>query len=334
VFVTALPAFSFWAIQLLKPEWQNGELSSYITLLLFPEASVFFLPLLAYSIICYLLLLFQPIRFAQSFVVRAGVYTGVLLALQYSIVILMYALDSFAYLILLTWILPFVCLFLYRRAVARWSAPRVHKVLFILIAGVLLIGAVVTRAGVPFFVLIGLTMAAPFWSFLLAVRASIWLIKNYETKITLPRGLGLTAWAGAYVAAWRYDLLKMYELYAALPPEPPPDCYIATAAAHGHTKLVHSWSVRRADGKSLQVNVQLQRLKCAELALLAVNPRLHKLLRNLYDVIGRFLARRIQNPFLADVAYLLLKPSECLARLLLQLVLPEIDSISRTIYTK
>jgi hypothetical protein len=177
-------------------------------------------------------------------------------------------------------------------------------------------------------------MAAPFWCFLLAVRASIWLIKTCETRITSPRGLGLAAWASAYLVAWRYDLLKMYELYAALPPEPPPDCYIATAAARGHPEFVHSWIIRRMDGKPIYVNVQLQRLKCAELAMMAVNPRLHKLLRKMYDVNGKFLALRIQNPLMADVAYLLLKPWEWLARLILRFVLPEIDSISGAMYTK
>ncbi|RPJ25342.1 MAG: hypothetical protein EHM33_14810, partial [Chloroflexi bacterium] len=72
LFVTALPVFSFWATELLKPEWQNGELRSYIILLLFPEASLLFFPLLAYSIICYLLLLLAPTRFARSFVLRCG----------------------------------------------------------------------------------------------------------------------------------------------------------------------------------------------------------------------------------------------------------------------
>src|SRR6185436_5407622 len=76
LFVTILPAVAFLATNLLKPEWQNGRLNSYIILLLFPEASVLFFPLLGYSIICYLLLLFAPSRFSTSFGLRAGIYTG------------------------------------------------------------------------------------------------------------------------------------------------------------------------------------------------------------------------------------------------------------------
>lgn len=333
VFVTAMPVFSFWAVQLLRPEWQTGELRSYITLLLFPEASLLFFPLFAYSIICYLLLLLAAARYSEAFVIRFGVYTGILLALHYSIVVLVYSFSSFAYLVVLTWIFPFVFLLIYRRAVARWTALKVNKVLFILIPGALLVSTALTRGGALFFVLVALLMAAPFWSLLLAIQASIWLIKNHETKFTLPRGLGLTAWVAAYIAAWRFDILKMYELYAALPPTPPTDCYIATAAARGHRQFVHSWTVPCLDGRSIQVNVQLQRLKCAELAMLAINPRLHGFLRGIYNRAGKVLARCIQKPLFADVAYMLLKPWEWMAESLLKIIVPELDSISRKMYT-
>jgi hypothetical protein len=337
LFVTVLPLFSFWATDLLKPEWQNGELGSYIILLLFPEASILFFPLLAYSIICYLLILLVPARFSQVLVVRAGIYTGVLLALHYSIAVLIYSLYSttwYIYFLLPVWIFPFVYSRLYRWAVSKWAVVKVNKALPILIISVLVIVTLLTRGGVPFLAMIVLTMAAPFWSFLLALRAALWLYKTYETKLSLPHGLGLTVWLAAYVAAWRYDILKMYELYHALPPQPPPDCYIATAAAQGHPRIVRSKLVQRADGKAMQVNGQLQVLKFAELALLAVNPRWHTALRRNYDVVGKSLARRIHQPFLADVAYLLLKPFEWLARWLLKVIVPEIDSLTEKIYTE
>ena len=334
LFITLSPIFCFWATDLLKPEWQNGQLGSYIILLLFPEASLLFFPLLTYSVICYLLLLFRPTRFAQAFVVRAGIYTGVLLALHYSIVELVYAFDSNTYIVALIWIAPLVISPLYRWAVSKWTVVTVNNVLIPLIFGVSVIGTLVTRGFIPAILLVVVTMAAPFWSFLIALRAAIWLYKNYETKLTLLRGLGLTAWLGGYAAAWRYDILKMYELYAALPPQPPPDCYIATAAAHGHLSFVRAWTVWREDGKLMQVNRQLQLLKCAELALLAICPRWHKRLRRAYDGIGGLVARKIQDPFLADLAYLCLKPFELLARIILKRIIPEIDSISSKMYTK
>jgi hypothetical protein len=82
------------------------------------------------------------------------------------------------------------------------------------------------------------------------------------------------------------------------------------------------------------VSQQLQYMKCIELALFAMNPRLHKILRRIYDTIGKGLAQSIQHPYLADFAYLLLKPWELLARLVLRFIIPEIDSISSKMYTK
>jgi hypothetical protein len=332
LFVLVFPILSFSSVEFLEPQWQTGRLPDYIVLFLFPTASLFFFPLLAYSIVSYILLLLDPTRFAGAFPVRLGIYTGVLLALQYSVLVLAYALDSVIYWLLLIWIIPFIFSPIYRRTVARWTAPRVNGFLIVVVIWGLVLGGLFTRGNAPFVVLIGLTMAAPFWSFLLALRASTWLIKNYETRFNLTHGLGLAAWLAAYVAAWRYNILKMYELYAALPPTPPPDCYIATAAARGHPGLVRSWTVRRADGSTMQVNAQLQRLKCAELALLAVAPRVHRGVRRIYDRAGQDLAQCIQGPYLADLAYLFLIPWEELAQWVLKLLIPEIDSISRKIY--
>jgi hypothetical protein len=334
LFVTIPPVIAFGGIEILKPEWQNGKLESYIVLFLLPEASLPFLLLLAYSVVCYLFFLSVPLQFSRSFLVRLGIYAGVLLALQYTVITLVWSFASSTPLILPIWISPFILIFLYRLAIKRWTSDKVNKALLILVLFGILIGIFWSRGSFFFLVLIGLTLAAPFWSFLISLRAAIWLFKNHETKFTLPHGLGLTAWLAAYVAAWRYDILKMYELYNALPPTPPPDCYIATAAAKGHPQLVGSWVVKWRDGKSMRVNAQLQILKCAELALAATYPNMHKHLRKLYDVVGKALARRIQNPFLADVAYLLLKPFEWSTKGILRVFIRDIEGISRTMYMK
>lgn len=332
LFVIVLPVFSFSALEPLKPEWQSGRVSDYTILFLFPQASLLFFPLLAYSIICYLLLLFRPTHFAKSFLVRLGIYTGVLLALQYSILVLLYALDSTIYIIALVWIFPLIWTLIYRWAVARWTAEKVNRALLFLVSAAVVTATSLTKGSAAFLLVVMLVMAGPFWCFLLALRAVLWLFKNYETRLILSRGLGLTAWFAAYGVALRFDILKMVELYHTLPTTPPPDCYIATAAARGHPQFVHSWSVQRSDGRIMQVNKQLQRLKCGELALLAVNPHLHRLLRRIYDRVGKDLAESIQHAYLADLAYLLLKPWEWLVGFLLKILIPEIDSISKKIY--
>lgn len=327
LFVAVIPSFSFLMVDVIKPEWQSGCLQAYLALLLTPEASLIFLFLLAYSIICYLSLLFAPLRFASSFLVRLGIYSGAVLAFQYSIILFVYLFDNkFIYAIFLLWLLPLYFPPVYRWAVRRWGARLTGILLWILIVFGLVVGILAAQEFL-FIVIIGLVIAGPFWSLLIALQATLWLIHSNEATLLLPRGLGITAWFAAYFAGWRYDILKMYELYAALPPQPP-NCYIATAAANGHPHFVGSKTIQLASGKSMRVNRQLQVLKCAELALMAVAPLAHKLLRKTYDTIGKLLARMIRHPLMADASFVLLKPFEWVSVLLLSCLVSEIDSIS------
>ncbi|HET6822445.1 MAG TPA: DUF6688 family protein [Anaerolineales bacterium] len=339
LFIITMPVIAFWATELFKPEWQSGEFSAYLILLLFPEASLLFFVLLAYSIVCYCLLLLDADRYAQMYIVRFGVYTGVLLALQYSVLSGLFLFnDSFSwnslYLIGL-WLLPIFFPRIYLILVNRWGTKAVNTTLLTLAIAIFLANVWAMRSLLSplVFALVVLTVAAPFWSLWMALQAAIWLFRTYGFKLTLLRGVGIAAWIAGYVAAWRFDILKMYELYAALPPQPPPDCYIATAAAQGHPQIVGSWSVQRGTGETMRVNKQLQILKCAELALIAVQPRLHIAFRKVYDVVGKPLAKRIRNPFLGDAAYLLLKPCDGLARFMLKIMIPEIDSIANKMYS-
>jgi hypothetical protein len=335
-FVLAMPVVAFWSTDLFWPEWQNGELKSYLILLLSPKASWPFFPFLAYSIVCYLLLSYDLGRYAAHWIVRFGIYTGLLLALHFSILSGLYFFNpdlSFVLLVLL-WGLPILTARVYSWAVLRWDAKRVNRVLTIVLA-IALLGLAIFGGGptAPFYLLlIGITIAAPVWCLLLFYRMATWLFRTYETPLTLWRGLGIAAWGGAYVFAWRVAILKMYELYAALPPEPPPDCYIATAAAQGHPQFVGANVIVRSDGTSLRVNRQVQTLKFAELALMATLPRLHKAIRRIYDVIGKSLARKIRNPFAADIAYLLLSPFEILAAWTLRRVIRQFDELASKLY--
>src|SRR5688572_19385018 len=292
LYVITMPIFSFWAIQLLQPQWQSGKFSDYLALFLQPGAAIIFLFLLAYSITCYLFFLMNSERYSPSFVIRLGVYTGVVLALQYSLLLLLYILDDrFSLTIFLLWLFPLYFPKIYYWAVGKWNEKNVHLSLAIFAIIAFLIALVIFREPfLPLFlVFAALVATAPFWSFLMANQAALWLYKNYENKPTIPRGLGITSWLAAYAVAWRYDVLKMYEMYAQLPTEPP-NCYVATAAAQGHPKFVRSRTVLWADGNSVQVNQQLRIFKCAELALIAVIPRLHQFIREAYDVTGKPLA--------------------------------------------
>jgi hypothetical protein len=66
----------------------------------------------------------------------------------------------------------------------------------------------------------------------------------------------------------------------------------------------------------------LQRLKAAELILRQFTPRLHAVIRRIYDRIGPVLARRMKHPVIADVAYLTFKPFEWSAWIAICVLLP------------
>ena len=76
----------------------------------------------------------------------------------------------------------------------------------------------------------------------------------------------------------------------------------------------------------MRVNRQLQRLKALEIALMGVSAPSHRMMRRVYDVLGKWLAKQIQNPLLADVAYLILVPVELLSFFVLKSIVPEIQT--------
>ncbi|MEK6234866.1 MAG: hypothetical protein N2C14_09150 [Planctomycetales bacterium] len=70
----------------LDPEWQSGNLGDYAGLLLGGPPTWCFYPLLIYAMVCLCLVLWFD-RYRQSFFVRLGVHGGVLVALQYAILV-------------------------------------------------------------------------------------------------------------------------------------------------------------------------------------------------------------------------------------------------------
>ncbi len=335
-FVIGAPIFNFSFIEMMAPLWKSGKFSDYIYMALLPEAAIWFFPLLVCSISSYLLILIDEERYSRYVAVRLGIYIGLILSFQYSL------------LAALTWdLLPvaFVCIlfiispFLLSKLRAWIQNERIFRALIFAVVVILILWAIIAAilgynsASPIFFLAVFIPMSAPFWCFFIALQAARWLWKYHESKLTLAHGFGLFAWLSAYVFALRFNIVKMYELYTALPTQPP-NCYIATAAANGHPVFVRSHEVQMQSGQSMRVNKQLQILKCAELALMASMPRLHKIFRAVYDMAGKPLARRIQNPFFADMAYLALKPLEWLAVLALNLVTPAWKNFVSRMYIK
>lgn len=344
-----LPVGCFLASPWLRPEWQNGQFNAYVTLLLDPQAALGFFPFLIYADVCLLIWLAAPERFAPRFWVRFGIYTGVLLALQYAILVAL----SFEWLGWCAEAFFFGLVYLHQWLKTKFKQRGAQFFgLLLLLAGLAWTGFSFWRglawealsvtdllrslgnalSSLPLLSLGISLLLTPCFCLLVFGSTALKLLKTSETHLLrpLPRSLGWLAWLAGLTSAWRWSILKMFEIYASLPPQPP-DCYIATAAARGHQSFVRSQVVTLAN-RPLWVNPQLQTLKCAELALLALAPELHRPLRRFYDLAGKALARRLTNPWLADLAYLTLKPFEWLAKGILCWLAPDWQKEARKIY--
>lgn len=126
-----------------------------------------------------------------------------------------------------------------------------------------------------------------------------------KIKFWLSQLWGLPFWIGALFNARR--------IYDNLPDEPPQGCFVVTAAARGHAQLVGPFVLHTRHGLVRSVNRQLLTFWAFERRWQATAPRTHRAFRRCYNVAGRRLARRLNNPWLADAAYLALKPAEWFA---------------------
>jgi hypothetical protein len=167
------------------------------------------------------------------------------------------------------------------------------------------------------------------------LAASVHLIRGSgatRLRFSLAQLLLVFAWLSAHLAAWRISVLVMLEEYAALPTTPPSRCFVCTAVAHGHPRVVRSSVYLDASGTAHRANDQLCYLKAFELLLAASSPRLHRGCRWIYDWMGPRLAAAIVHPVLADLGYLLLKPAEWLARGCLAVAIPGKLEVVRDLY--
>lgn len=95
------------------------------------------------------------------------------------------------------------------------------------------------------------------------------------------------------------------------------DCFVVSAAAKGHPKLVKSW-IHPNIGKP--VNRQWYTFKHFETLISVYFPKIHHILRYVYNRVGPFVAKRIHYTWQADLIYLLLKPLEWLITFIFKLV--------------
>lgn len=86
--------------------------------------------------------------------------------------------------------------------------------------------------------------------------------------------------------------------------------YLCTVAAGGHRRLVKPLRMGKRHGHRVIVNRQLAVANAFEELLSQHLPRLHRLVRYVYDRWGYPISRHIRTPWAADAVWLLMKPAE------------------------
>jgi hypothetical protein len=311
-------ASSFFSINPPQPEWQSGDWSDYVGILLAGQASWPMFGLIAYPMASMGLLLMNRRRFSGWFAVRLGIYSGVAIAALYELVMIL----STGYLALIISGVAFVGVVVPVTAM-WWLIRRIGLKWVLLTLGMLAMLALIVWAVVvtvssfrfssmsvlaPAFLAWFITLGAgPLVAMCGLIVMTWWLLRNAYPASAATRITGGLAWLVSFGgSAWATAAAAMHH-YQSLPTTPPSHCYIASSAARGHRRFVRTGLVRCADGRTFPVNDQLRILKAGEIAIRAVAPRLHAAMRNVYDAVGPFLAARLSSAFAADVAYVLLK---------------------------
>ncbi|MDA8745526.1 hypothetical protein N9N28_12910 [Rubripirellula amarantea] len=313
-----------------SPTWQSGELSDKLGYIIAPQAGWVLYPLLCYAMVSLAYFLIREQRGLMPSWVRFGIGGGIPLAIFYTVILDTILLNENADLLSLIGLISvqfgiplFIgsLVWLHRRA----DQPKfrvLRNALMSLTLAAAIIGMLFVNSSDWLSVIIGFPIvlslfAGPGWALFAYAYVTRVLHRRQQTwqDLSKPQMVGGAAYFAAIAGACPTSILLSLNRYSTLPVTPPSSCYVVTAASRGHVWLVNK--------------NQLVALKMFELVLQARHPRTHRMLRLAYDRIGPALARRISNPWLADVAYLLLKPVEWLARLAL-IVWQTVSSVNRS----
>ncbi|MCY2950619.1 MAG: hypothetical protein NTU53_01420, partial [Planctomycetota bacterium] len=311
--------------------WQSGRWCDWAGVLLHWKAGWPFYVLTPYAMGCMLLVLLDWRRFAAMRWVRAGIYLGGVLNIQYAIIAyVVYAsvwadwtdLDCIYGLLIgvgelmvtvgMLWVLGRVR----RRLGTPWALFVLGAVLSVGV-GVGTIVSMHDRSGdVVIWMFVSGLAALPVWPLVAygMMARLLWRLSVGEEQ----GGKGMLAgWLAGYGGAWAAAVIGAIEHYNSLPTTRQGFSYIATAAARGHRRFVGARGVDNGWGGVVMLNEQLRVLICAEIAVHVIWPGVGRVFRRVYDVVGPVLARGVVNAWVADAVYVSLKPVEWGARMML-----------------
>ena len=304
-----------------RPDWQSGS-PAYAQLLLSYKPSMPLYPFLLYSMTSMVLLFARPARFRENALVRLGIFSGVLLAGEYWLIFQVATpepcmIPSGQVLLVFVAFLPWG-IWQFLSLLGKHRKWIVGGAIFIL-----LVSAAWSPTVIPAVIIACLLCSTP-WALASYLVASFRLIRGSEARRQFNSAelLGPVSWFAAHCCAWRVSFIWMLEEYARLPATPAGRCFVCTAVAKGHLRVVHGADYLASDGTVYRVNDQLRALKAFELLLASISPKSHRACRRIYDRVGPRVAAMLFHPVLADVAYFALKPAEWIALLCLGLAIP------------
>jgi hypothetical protein len=326
-------AFSFTG-EGIEVRWQSGRWSDYARLLLHGPVTWPFFPLLGWSMVAMLVACVEPAHYARRRWVRAGVYAGVVLAAGYCAVYMLAMSGGNAAgmvrpvgmgtLAAVVWAGGIYAVNEWYPTLPGRSIVPVVVVLTVLAVLIFPVAVVMLIVAPP----LTLTTYG-----LAAFRLWRWASVSAAGSEVGGRGLVAgAAWLGGYAAAWGVAVRQAINVYQTLPVTPPGNCYVASSATGGHAWFVGSTGVV-IEGVPVAVNDQLRRLKAVEIALAVGWPAAHRAVRRVYDQVGPVMARVIRrNRWLADAAYVSLKPLEWVGVWIVRRGLADFDELAAGIY--
>ncbi|TWU48615.1 hypothetical protein Poly51_45160 [Rubripirellula tenax] len=296
--------------------WQSGEWGDYAAMLMTWPGFGPFLPFVGLCMVALSAYVFRP-ALSESVYVRFGVYVGVVIALQFLVITtVMSGLFTFVFAVV---VLPVQAAIIYGLGIVVSRMGRFTiRHLLILTAAVAVLIAIVRWLQISQEVYLvsvaGFCVAAsaPVLCLVTFVRAAKRMFRQGAVSGIHPivRFCVPWAWFVAWFFSWKLAIDIMFDEYAKLPTSP--NCYVCSAAAHGHAVLVRS--VPRT-GDRVLVNEQMQQLKFLEFAMEAGFPRFHRLVRRIYDRFGPPIAQRCKRHiWLADASFVVFWPLQCISR--------------------
>ena len=193
----------------------------------------------------------------------------------------------------------------------------VKRTAFWIVRGLMAGALVSTVCSIYGLIMIGVSNAICLW-LLVPLYVAVW----YSIRLVQVIRAAPLGWKDYLVAAlgsvpfWIGSVVLSRTSYESLPDQPP-SCFVVTAATRGHESVVGPFTDVNRNGRILRANRQLLTLWRFEALWQARARRSHAAFRRVYNFIGPVVARKIALPWLADVAYIGIKPAEFFAAVVL-----------------